>query len=90
MNGDASDKRRPAGPANLGPAAPLPAVVYERELGVATAPLPPSVTGTYKRRQSELTALHAKKGWWVLASIRAARQSQTFEIRLKISVFRCP
>ena len=57
MNGDASDKRRPAGPANLSPAAPLPAVVYEREPGAASAPLQPSVTGTYKRRQPELTAL---------------------------------
>jgi len=56
MNGDARDKRRPAGPSHP---APLPAVVYEREPGAATAPLPPPVTGTYKRRQPELTALHA-------------------------------
>jgi len=56
MNGDARDKRRPAGHSHP---APLPAVVYEREPGAATAPLPPAVTGTYKRRQPELTALHA-------------------------------
>ena len=54
MNGDASDKRRPAGPSHP---APLPAVVYEREPGAATAPLPPPVAGTYQRRQPELTAL---------------------------------
>jgi hypothetical protein len=54
MSDDASDKRRSAGPSHP---APLPAVVYEREPGAATAPLP--LAGAYKRRQPELTALHA-------------------------------
>jgi len=54
MRDDATAPGRPAGTE-----APLPAIAYEREPGAAAAPLPPSFARGYKRRQPELTALHA-------------------------------